>query len=200
MPQILTIQLVLRYFLDLDSQNFEVALPPVSNLMESPEEIFTKSVFKKCKYFHQGPGKYTGKISFFCVFCFLFNWLLSPRVTSFLAVFKCPFQSIAGTVTRKEEGKWKELSAYFQNSSYEQIFFNYIKCLLCGGLIIMLISEVKLHITLKLLISLACLLLPKVSKLAMLTCKQAHSSTNPIGYIKVYIFLWTVKSEQFSEN
>ena len=46
----LVIQLVLRYFLDFDSQNFEVALSPVSNLLESPK-VLTKSVFKNVNTF-----------------------------------------------------------------------------------------------------------------------------------------------------
>lgn len=41
---ILTVQLVIRYFSDFDSQNFEVALRLVSNLMESPK-VLAKSVF-----------------------------------------------------------------------------------------------------------------------------------------------------------
>jgi len=46
----LAIQLVQRYFLDFDSQNFEVALSPVSNLLESPK-VLTKSVFKNVNTF-----------------------------------------------------------------------------------------------------------------------------------------------------
>lgn len=85
---LLTIHLVLRYFLDLIHEAWKLyfQFQVWWNLPKYSPEMFLKMLMLSSRTW-----KIQDKISHFCVFCFLFNWLLFPRITYFLVVFKCFF-------------------------------------------------------------------------------------------------------------